>query len=263
MNLSVLISCMHQKDATIIQRSKVRTDAVIVNQCNENDVQNIDIASSDGNTKKALFISTTERGLSRSRNLAIQNANTDICLIMDDDEELEANYESIILGAYEQYKDVDVIVFKIRNSGKDYRTDTCKVGFIDALKVASWEITFKRKSIVEHGIKFNVNIGSGTKHGSGEENAFLWECLKKGLKIQYVPQYVAALDPQSESQWFKGFTERFFLERGWSTSQYMGKTIAFLYAWYYAIRKRNLYKNDCSFWTAIKSMITGIFKSDI
>lgn len=33
MTISVLISCMHQKDTSIISRSNVRTNAVVINQC--------------------------------------------------------------------------------------------------------------------------------------------------------------------------------------------------------------------------------------
>lgn len=263
MKLSVLISCMHQKDTTIIQRSNVRTDAVVVNQCDENKIQNIDMTHPDGNTRKVVFINTTERGLSRSRNMAIQNSDSDVCLIMDDDEILEDNYESIILDAHEQYKNADIIVFKFKNRNKKYSDKPHKVGFIGALRVSSIEITFKRKAIIENNINFNVKMGSGTGHGCGEENAFLYECLKKGLKIQYVPQYITTLDSSSDSHWFNGFTERYFLERGWATSQYMGKTIAILYALYYAISKRYMYKKDCSFWGAIKNMFIGIFKADI
>ena len=69
MRLETLISCMHQKDASIALTSNVRNDAVIVNQCDVDEITESDIVDSVGNTHKTLFISTQERGLSRSRNM--------------------------------------------------------------------------------------------------------------------------------------------------------------------------------------------------
>lgn len=42
MRLEVLISCMHQKDASIIQRTNIQSDVLIVNQCNENREERFD-----------------------------------------------------------------------------------------------------------------------------------------------------------------------------------------------------------------------------
>lgn len=257
MTLSVLISCMHQKDASIVERSGVKTDAVVVNQCSMDKIEEIE------NTQNTLFISTTERGLSKSRNKAIENASTDVCLIMDDDEMLKPDYEATILNTYAENPDADVIVFKVANAGKDYPSSPQRIGYLGALRVASWQITFKRKTIIEAGIRFDEEMGSGTSHGAGEENAFLYNCLRRGLEILYIPKTIATLDEQSESKWFQGFTPRFFVERGWATARYMGKTMATAYAFYYALYKHKLYKNQSSLPSALGNMLRGIFTKKI
>ena len=89
MRLEVLISCMHQKDASIIQRTNIQSDVLIVNQCNENREERFDFKNKKGELCIARMIYTAERGLSRSRNMALRNAKGDICLICDDDEILE------------------------------------------------------------------------------------------------------------------------------------------------------------------------------
>lgn len=259
MAISVLISCMHQNDTSIVSRSNVRTNAVVVNQCAKDSVEESSFDSSDGKPFHLRFISTTERGLSRSRNMAIRNADDDICLIMDDDETLKDDYAETMSKAYSQYPEADVIIFKLDNSGKEYGLRPKRLGYLGVLKVASWQISFRRKSIIDNDIMFDVEMGSGTGHGAGEENAFLYECLHKGLKIQYVPATIASLSPDSASQWFKGFTPRFFLERGWATKRYMGKTVATLYALYYAVKKHGMYRQDCPMPTAIKCMLKGIY----
>lgn len=263
MTISVLISCMHQKDMSIAERSNAKTNAIVVNQCDRNNIEDTTFTANDGNKHDLRFINTTERGLSRSRNMAVDNSEDDICLIMDDDELLADNYADIITEAYQKYKKADVIVFNVGNSNKKYDKKPHKVGYLSALKVASWEISFKRKSIRDNGIRFDVEMGSGTGHGSGEEIAFLYECLHKGLTIWYVPSTIASLDANSESQWFKGFSKRYFLERGWATKRYMGKIMATLYAFYFAVRKINLYKQDCTPTTALLYMLKGIYIKDV
>lgn len=259
MTISVLISCMRQKDTDIILRSNVRTDAVVVNQCDTDHTYESAFTTADSKECKLKFINTTERGLSRSRNMAIYNADNDICLIMDDDEVLADNYAETIGRAYDTYPEADIIIFKLDNSDKKYGNTPKRLGFLGALKVASWQISFKRKSIADNNIKFDIEMGSGTGHGAGEENAFLYSCLRKGLKIQYVPEVITSLNRGSESQWFKGFTPRFFLERGWATQRYMGKTVATLYAVYYAIFKMGMYRHNCTPATALKNMLKGIY----
>ena len=99
MKLILLISCMHEKDHSIIERSNVQTDVVVVNQCDKDSVDEFDFKNKKGETCHAKFINTTERGLSRSRNMAIRNAWGDVCLICDDDEWLSDDYADTIIKA--------------------------------------------------------------------------------------------------------------------------------------------------------------------
>ena len=69
MTVQVLISCMHQKDAGIIRRSNIQSDVVVINQCNENRREDFTFRNRKGEECKAIVIYTTERGLSRSRNM--------------------------------------------------------------------------------------------------------------------------------------------------------------------------------------------------
>ena len=263
MKVETLISCMRQKDASIASRSNVKTDCVIVNQCDTDSYVTLQYTDADGNSHNLNYISTTERGLSRSRNMAIKNSTGDICLIMDDDETLDDNYEATILNAYKQHPDADVIAFKVRNSEKNYNALPKRLRYLGVLRVASYEISFRRDSVTAKGITFDTEMGSGTGHGGGEEVAFLYSCLNKGLIVRYVPEYISTLDPCSDSQWFKGFTSRFFLERGWATARYMGKPMAILYAFYYCLRKRRMYSHDCPMHTALTETFRGIFTKEL
>lgn len=92
MIINTLISCMHETDHSIVKRSNVQSDVVVVNQCDRNSIEEFDFTNNTGEKCHCKYINTTERGLSCSRNMAIQNGWGDICLICDDDEHLSDDY---------------------------------------------------------------------------------------------------------------------------------------------------------------------------
>ena len=260
MTLEVLISCMHQKDASIIKRTNVQSNVLVINQCSREKKENFTFENGNNESCNALIISTTERGLSRSRNMAIDNATGDICLICDDDEVLEDDYASIIVNAFEKYPQADVITFIVHTPRRcSYPTKGKKIGYIGAMKRNSWEIAFRRESIIKNNIHFDVNMGSGTGNGAGEENKFLFDCLKKGLRIRLVPQLIASV-AQKESQWFHGYTDSYFVNRGWANKRLLGMPLACCYACYFSIVKYKKYRSDNSFHRALLCQLKGIFK---
>ena len=266
MNIEVLLSCMNQPDANIAKRINAQSDIVIINQCDTNGSSVETYMNKKGNPFHAYFISTTERGLSRSRNMAIKNAHADICLLADDDEYFFDNAAADIVQAYYDHPDADVITFKVEGSHgskKSYAQKLSHIGYLNALHVSSVQISFRRESIVNNGILFDPEMGAGTGHGCGEENKFLYDCLHKHLRIIHVPISIASLASGGESHWFKGWTKRFFIERGWATARYLGKPLAAVYAIYYAIAKRKLYGCDISFTDALMGMFKGIYKKNI
>ena len=158
------------------------------------------------------MIYTTERGLSKSRNLAIANAKTDICLICDDDEIFVDNYEEIILNAYYENKNVlteeAIIQFeKDIKEGKNINVSTYLkeekdkqllaleyvIGFIAVITflilifIASYiemQPWIRILLIVSGSIIFAVGVGNAIKI---EQIAGYYECPKCNHK--YIPTY--------------------------------------------------------------------------
>ena len=104
MRVEVLISCMHQKDASIVARTNVQSDVLVVNQCDRDGYDEFTFINKSGKSCLARIIHTTERGLSKSRNMALKNAKGDVCLICDDDEVMEDDYVEKIVVAFEKYQ---------------------------------------------------------------------------------------------------------------------------------------------------------------
>lgn len=254
--VEVLISAMYQTDCSIFERTNIKTDALLINQCDRE--QKYSIKKNFGTQR---VISTTQRGLSRSRNMALDNANGKICLICDDDEVLIDNYEELITNAFKENPEYDILCFMFQLKGKEFPKRSFKVNYLNALKITSWQIAFKKDCIIDKNIRFDEKFGSGTPIGSGEENIFLYDCLKHGLKIKYLPICIGSV-AQEESHWFKGFDEEYFLNRGKIIKRLMGVPLGLVYCMYFVFFKIKEYKDTISMRKAWRNMIKGYIANE-
>ena len=135
MTLEVLVSCMHQSDFSLISKTGITGNALVINQCDKNEYQTL--ATEPYSVR---MISTTERGLSRSRNLAMKESFADICLFCDDDEQLVSEYESIILRAFKQLNEADIIAFDVEGSTCRLAKKTHCLHYLELLRISSYQI---------------------------------------------------------------------------------------------------------------------------
>lgn len=257
MELEVLMSCMHQNDAALVSASQLTGNVVMINQCDKEGYGEYPTANG-----AVRMFSTTERGLTKSRNMAIRNAKADICLICDDDEKFVPEYEQVILNAYQKNPQADIIIFKMENRPPSFPDRLMRLKFPKTMKVSSWQISFRREKLIEANIAFDELMGAGSGNGAEEELKFLWDCQRAGLEIWYVPEVIASV-AQECSTWFKGFDETFFENRGATTRYVMGIGLASLYAIYYAVRKRKMYSGTVSVSKALRATFRGIRENRI
>lgn len=239
-NIQVLIATMRCEDFNLHKKMNVTRNALVINQTGIINDDDDKVLVLDQNTK---YISTNQIGLSKSRNKALHNATADICVISDDDMIYKDNFEEIVIDAYEKNLDADIIVFKVtRINGREKKFSNSfkRINFFSSLKISSVEITFKRNSILDKGIKFNELLGAGANYYMGEENNFLISCLKNGLKIYYVPIEIATVD-MSESTWFKEYDREYFFARGGSYAA-MFPIVFPIIAFQFIIRKKKTLK---------------------
>lgn len=253
MNLQVLVSTMNQTDHNLINRMNISSDAVVINQCHHN--QSNSFKNGKNNIK---WIDVNDSGLCNSRNLAIENATGDICVIADDDMVYVDNYKDIILKQFENYPNADIIIFQvegIEKNFKNYHNKPRKLNYFTLMKVSSVEISFRLSSIRNNNIKFNEIFGAGSVYFAGEENIFLTDCAKKGLIIQYVPIKIADLH-LGDSSWFKGYNEEYFIAKG-AVFAALSKRLSVFYILQFAIRKYKLYSKETSMKDAAINMFKG------
>ncbi len=157
---------------------------IIVNQ-----TTNDTILKSDYDTIKV--INVFEKGLSKSRNIAIQNSSKDILLLADDDVVFELGFEDKILKEFNSHINFDGFRFKFKNElGKFVKKYPLrfqgKLNWFEVLKTSSIELVFKRESIY-NSVCFDENFGLGSMFSMGEEAVFLADAKRKKCKIGFVP----------------------------------------------------------------------------
>lgn len=158
---------------------------LIINQITSKDIVPIEDPST---------INLFKSGLSLSRNCALKNSSSDICLISDDDLMYEPNFDKKIIEVFEKYPRADIITFKIlKESGvefKNYKKKPFYHNMKSVMRVASVEIAFRRASII-NDLEFDERFGLGAQFPSSEENIFLTDALKKGKTILFYPLVIA------------------------------------------------------------------------
>lgn len=237
MKVEVLVATMNQYDKSLIEKMNLRTDAIIINQCDNNMYE--EFRFKDKNIK---FLSNNQRGLSKSRNQALLYASGDICLIADDDIRYVDNYEEIVIDAFKKVPNADVIIFNtnmINYKGKIKRNDTEKIRKAPKYKnYGSVRIAFKRDVFLKNNIWFNVFFGAGGMFGSGEETLVIRELNRKGLKIYEYPMIIADVD-YSTSTWFEGYNDKYFYNKGAFLCAAYPK-LKNIFKFYYLIRFKKL-----------------------
>jgi glycosyltransferase involved in cell wall biosynthesis len=204
------------------------------------------------------MITYNDRGLSKSRNKALDNMRGEICLLSDDDVIYLDDIEDLILQEFDAHPDCDVLAFQVEGIDrkfKDYPARESAIGYLGSLKVSSVEIAFRADKIKKAGVRFHELFGTGSKYCSGEENIFLFECLHRGLKMKYIPRKIANLYV-GESSWFKGFNRDYFFAKGAAYTA-MSEKLSSLLILQFLIRKHSIYHKELKLTDAARAMYAG------
>lgn len=192
MHIEFLVSTTNRSNPLFLERifKNMEYDKVYytcINQCYDIPPDNISISAEN----KTVY-SESQKGLSKSRNLAIKRSKQEICVVADDDLVYLSDCVEKIIGEYEKDKELDVAIFQVITPEggpyKNYKSNSFRLKKAwDQYRVSSVEITFRRERIIEKKIRFNENLGLGAKYTSGEEALFIHDCVKNGLKVKYFP----------------------------------------------------------------------------
>lgn len=251
MKFEILMSCMFQKDYSIIEKSNLENVNVII--INQTDVDKEEILRLN---ELHTIVNSPDRGVSVSRNKAIEYTNSDICLICDDDECFVQDIEDKVTNAYKEIPDADIIIFKMINRKTKLGEKKRRLKRLELMRVSSVQISFKTQSI-KNKIFFDTKLGAGSGNGAGEENKFLLDCYRKGLKIYYYPVEIASI-VQGASTWFFGYNSKYFYQLGSVTRYTYGFWFSLIYMTYFCFTKEKIYMKEISMFKALESAYKGI-----
>lgn len=188
LSYQVLISTMYkstQEVLSLLKRLNINCDSLIVVQGDKSGYQELLLGK-----QNVKIIYTTERGLSKSRNLAIAHCTSKYAFIMDDDVVINSEaLDRLVFNAEKDNLDVFTCSFLYENgdNSKAQFNDEFVHNYFTLAKVSSIEIGFKVESVKKNNILFHESFGLGTDLPSGEEYIFLTDCLKMDLKIKFFP----------------------------------------------------------------------------
>ncbi|MBP5282824.1 MAG: glycosyltransferase family 2 protein [Lachnospiraceae bacterium] len=254
MKLQVLVAAMNAKPKELAEKMNLRTDALIVNQC---DAYAYEEFEREGRLIKCL--SMAERGVGLSRNTALMRSDADVILFSDEDICLEDDYEAKILSAFEKNKDADLILFnmEIDPARATYHNDTVRrVRWYNYGRYGTVAAAVRREVLLRAGITFSLLFGGGAKYSNGEDSLFLHDCLKHGMHL-YTETACIGKETYRESTWFHGYTEKFFFDRG-VLYAYLYGPMAAVWAYRYLFVKRKVLCKDIPLGKAFRLMKDGI-----
>lgn len=246
MKLEVLLSVMNIKKEDL-DKMNITSDCIVINQTKTENIKKY---------KNFKILSYNEKGLSKSRNRALENCTSDIAILCDDDVVYNENYEKIIINEFKKNKNADVIFFNIESPNrkeKENKKDG-KVYFFNSLRYSSSRIAFRVNSIKEKNIKFNELFGSGSIFKNGEDTLFIVDCLKNKLKLCKSTKTIGIVY-HNKSEWFDGYNEKYFYDKGvifYNINKYFYKLLCLQYI----IRHRETLEK-IKFKEAYKIMIKG------
>ena len=256
MRICVLISALNQEAEKLPRKMGLKTDAVIVNQCDRESKEELSYRN-----RKILLINNTERGVGRSRNLALDHAWGDVVLFSDEDIVYEEDYHARIQQAFRRRPDADILLFNVRVN-PDRRTywneRSKRIHWYNCGRYPTFCAAVKLDRLRESGIRFSTLFGGGAPYSNGEDSLFFMDCIKKGFKVVAVSAVIGT-EKTRKSTWFNGYDEKFFFDRGVLFHFMYGK-FAPLWALRFVLVKGKVMCREIKRYKALKLLLSGVEK---
>lgn len=253
-SIEMMVSAVDQNIETLASEMNLETDAVIINQCQEDRYTE---HLYQNHLIRCAY--SRQKGVGRSRNLALLYAEAQFLLFADEDIRYREGYAQAISQEFEQHPEADMILFNVRQSeGREtyHNNDFGRVRWYSCGRYPAYSICVRKKKLQEAGVMFSLLFGGGAEYSNGEDSLFLQECLRKKLRIYHSPIEIG-YEIARKSTWFDGYTEKFFIDRGVLYHFLYGRFAALL-ALRFLYKNRKTMCNKMSLSTCYKLMKKGM-----
>lgn len=218
--LLVAVSCLNANPEAIANHMNLETDCLIINQSDEDSQYEFIL-----NSNRIFVINSKERGLSKSRNMAlefIKHSTYTHFIFADDDQQYCPGYKDTIIESFEKRPEADIIFFDIirlnyngEENNEECQTPSYKISETRKHSyVGSVRIACKVQPIISNQIQFNTIFGTGSKvYSHGEDSIFIKDCRAYHLKIVESTDKLAKVD-FSSSTWRNISYEKLCYDKG-------------------------------------------------
>ena len=252
--MQILIAAVNQDKNVLPEAMNLQCDAVIVNQCG---IEGREEFQWKGHT--ILWIDSDERGVGRSRNRALQEANHEFLQFADDDIRYHNGYVELLEKEFDAHSEADAFLCDIeRPEDRQGQTNTSfhKINWTNYGRYGTWAICARTDVIKREKIIFSKLFGGGATYSAGEDSIFLHDCLKAGIRM-YSQPIVLGAESDRPSTWFRGYTEKYFFDRGvlyW----FLYGPMAIPFGARYVLKLRNDLHSDISLFQAFIKLCAGV-----
>lgn len=212
MKYQLLVSTVNQKDASLINKMHINSNAIIINQSTENKFEKVVIKD-----KNIDIYTLNERGVGLSRNSALMRSKAEIIEFADDDMIFVDGYEEKVISEFNLHKEADAILFAIKSLNPNRPLHKIfkfkRIGIIEARKYGCARLAVRREKLMYNNITFSLLFGGGAKYGAGEDTLLINSLIRSGLKVYASPVKIADVKQES-STWFDEYNDKYYFDKG-------------------------------------------------
>ena len=152
-------------------------------------------------SKQYKRIELPSRGVAKSRNAAISNAETKYLLFGDDDIVFNEDSINSSIAYLENHPEISMLLLQAVDENsvlrKRYPTKAHSLKLTNSAKAATYEMIIRVADFKSKSIYFDENFGAGAKNYLGDEYILIADALRAGLKGQFLPIIIATHPAES------------------------------------------------------------------
>ncbi|MEZ5013047.1 MAG: glycosyltransferase [Chitinophagales bacterium] len=207
-------------------------------------------------TDKGIRIITLQgKGLSISRNAALENAQGDWLWICDDDVLPEKGTYLAMVNSIQNHRSADILTFRMHtpegNDYKKYPADGTAYTLRSATRISSVEILISSRFLQQHTLRFDTAFGLASTYPSGEEYIFITDALRKGAQVIHSARHIGVHSAESSGQQFHA--EQIIGKGAMFARVFKGRSMLYNYVFSWKKYKSSAY----SFWQFYRLMAEG------
>lgn len=152
--------------------------------------------------ENARVIELQNRGVAKSRNSVLKNANSKYLIFGDDDIEFDESGLQKLIEYFETHPECSIIMAQTTDETgtlrKTYPNKQHRLTKLNSAKAATYEMMIRVAAIRDKGVRFDENFGAGVPNFLGDEYIFIADAIDQGLQGVFLPIRIA-IHPKDSS----------------------------------------------------------------